>query len=89
MEIKEYSNPEEAYKILNSWTQIKTSYKIKFLGKNVTQVKITYQGDQPRFASFNYKTKKGIGCTNIDLSKKILLERSEKPNIGFKFRKKN
>ncbi|MDO8741491.1 MAG: hypothetical protein Q7J54_08075 [Candidatus Woesearchaeota archaeon] len=84
MGTKEYTNPQEAYDLMNRWTRIKTSYETQFHGKDVTRVDILFEGDQPVFASVHYKTGTHIGVESIDLSKKMLLDQPEKPTLDLK-----
>jgi len=81
METREYSNPQEAYDIMNQWTQIKTSYETQFQGKNVTKVDIIFEGDRPRFAFLHYTKGFHVGSDSIDLSQKMLLDQPEKSTL--------
>ena len=83
MKTKQYTNPQEAYDLMNQWTRIKTSYETQFHGKDVTRVDITFEGDQPRFAAVHCRTNTQTGVENIDLSQKILLDQPEKPAVDF------
>ncbi len=84
METREYTNPQEAYDIMNQWTVIKTSYETQFQGKEVTRVDVMFEGDQPIFASVHYKTGTHTGIDSIDLSNKMLLDKPEKPTLDLK-----
>src|SRR3989344_42875 len=85
MEKKRYKNPQEAFDLMNKWTQIKTCYETQFLGKDVTSVDVMFKGDQQRFASVHYKTStRTTGVDFIDLSSKILLDKPEEPTLDSK-----
>lgn len=84
MKTKTYNQPQEAYDLMNQWTQIKSSYETQFQKKNVTKVDIMFDGKQPRFASVHYQTDSHIGVSSIDLSQKILLDKPEKQSINHK-----
>jgi hypothetical protein len=84
MKTQEYTNPKEAYDLMNLWTRIKTSYQTQFHGKDVTKVDIMFEGDQPRFASVHYKKGLHIGFDSIDLSNKILLDKPDKPTLDLR-----
>ncbi len=81
METKEYTNPKEAYDIMNQWTRIKTSYETKFHRKNVTKVDLMFEGNQPRFATVHFRSGTDLGFEVIDLSQKMLLNKPEKQTI--------
>ena len=84
MEKREYINPQEAYDLMNQWTRIKTSYETQFNGKNVLRVCVMFEGDQPRFASVYYKKGIHVGIDSIDLSKRMLLDKPDKPTIDLR-----
>ena len=85
MESKTFTDFKEAYEFMNSWTQIKTSYETQFQNKNVGEVKILMDNNNPKFAYVYYK--KGIhkGMDIIDLTKKILMDKPKKKSIIIKF----
>ena len=72
MKTRQYTNPGEAFKIMNRATDIQTSYETQFLGKEITRVDVHFDGDKPLAASVHYKTRTCIGIESIDLSKKLL-----------------
>jgi len=84
METKIYTNPNEAYDLMNQWTRIKTSYGTQFRGKDVTRVEVMFDGDKPRFASVHYNTDSHIGIDAIDLSEKMLLDKPEKSTLDWR-----
>lgn len=80
---REYTDADEAFRLMNAWTQIQTSYQTQFTGKTVTKVDITFEGEMPRgpacernppvSASVYYTNGTGIGIDRIDLREKQLL----------------
>ncbi len=84
MEKRKYTIPQEAFELMNRWTQIKTSYETEFRGKDITDVVIQFEGEQPRFAHIHYKIDGLTGTESIDLSKNHLLDKpEERPYIPF------
>jgi len=50
-----YSDPNEVYNFMNSWTRIKTSYETQFKEKNVTNVNIYIKNGKPFFLVIHYQ----------------------------------
>lgn len=84
MHKRTYANPREAYELLNSWTQIQTSYETQFRGKKVLDVSVLFQGEQPQFATVHYTIpdRLVLGYEFIDLKNKMLLDAPQ--NIPFR-----
>jgi len=82
MRTKEYTNPKEAFTLMNQWTGIKNSYETQFQGKNIPRIYITFKDNQPQCASVEYKTNTFAGFYFIDLSDKMLLNQPEKPTLN-------
>ncbi len=84
METHEYQDAQEAYDLMNRWTQIKTAYAAQFAGKDVTSVTVHSLNGQPRFANVNWKSETHVGSDTIDLAQKILLDEPEEPILDLK-----
>ena len=64
-----YSNPQEAFDLMNKWTDVQNSYETQFDGRKVTAVEVMFEGVQPRCANIQYMNYGGYShnCETINL----------------------
>ncbi len=81
MYIRQYKDPSEAYRFMNSWTLMQVSYETQFAGRDVTMVEIAFKDSKPKFASVHYRSGIHTGVDFIDLSKKVILDEPRKHTL--------
>ncbi|MFC1733252.1 hypothetical protein ACFL6I_23385 [candidate division KSB1 bacterium] len=74
-----FEDPQKAYDLMNSWTQVKESYETRFAGKKVDFVTIMIDDQgRPRMATVHYRDSTHTGSEFIDLERNILLEEKDR-----------
>ncbi len=66
LEKKNYTHPEEAYKVLNDWLGVQQNFEARFHNKEITYITITLEDDRPILASFTHKSKNLSGSKGYE-----------------------